>query len=125
METFPEFSIFTNVGSIFDDIEHKILSPLACLKKYDNHWNIECDLPLVNKKDIKIAFDDNTVIIEAKLREEYSERKGDKVTKFEYFKKSISLPGKINKKKMTARFYNGRLTVNIPKSMNGDSIQIN
>ena len=122
---YPELSIFTTVGSIFDDIEHKILSPLACLKEYDNHWNIEFDLPLVNKKDIKITLDENTVNVEAKLREKYSEEKLGKITKFEYFKKSISLPSKIDKNKMSARFQHGRLVINIPKRTDGKSIQIN
>ena len=80
---------------------------------------------MVNKKDIKINSSQNTLHVEAKLREEYSEEKFGKVTKFEYFKKSISLPTMINSKKISAEFHKGRLTIKIPKKLQSRSIQIN
>ncbi len=112
------------ISTLFDDIEHRILSPLSCLREFDNHWLLEFDLPLVNKKDIKVAFDGNTINIEAKLKEKYSEEKLGKLTKFEFFKKSISLPGKINVNKATAKFQKGRLEIKIPKKLSGRSIKI-
>ena len=92
------------LDSILDDIEHRILSPLSCLMEFNNYWLIELDLPMVNKKDIKITSSQDTLHIEAKLREKYSEEKLGKVTKFEFFKKSISLPTMINSKKISAEF---------------------
>ena len=121
-----EFKITSPViNSLFDDIEHRILSPLSCLREFDNHWMVEFDLPLVSKKDIKVTFDENTVNVEAKLKERYIEEKLGKITKFEYFKKSISLPGKINSKKTTAKFQKGRLEIKIPKKITGHSVNIN
>ena len=121
-----EFKIIPPIiNSLFDDIEHRILSPLSCLREFDSHWMLEFDLPLVSKKDIKITFDGNTVNVEAKLKEKYSEEKLGKITKFEYFKKSISLPEKIDSKKTTAKFQKGRLEIKIPKKMLGHSIKIN
>jgi len=113
------------INSLFDDIEHRILSPLSCLREFDNYRMLEFDLPLVSKKDIKITFDGNTINVEAKLKEKYSEEKLGKITKFEYFKKSISLPEKIDSKKTTAKFQKGRLEIKIPKKMLGHSIKIN
>ena len=66
----PTFSSLLN-----DDIEKQILSPLSCLREFGTYWLLEFDLPLVNKKDIKITFDENTVSVEAKLKEIYSEEK--------------------------------------------------
>ncbi len=113
------------ISSLFDDIEHRILSPLSCLREFDTHWMVEFDLPLVNKKDIKVTFDGNTINVEAKLKEKYSEEKLGKITKFEYFKKSISLPRKIDSKKTTAKFQKGRLEIKIPKKVVGNPIKIN
>ena len=113
------------ISSLFDDIEHRILSPLSCLREFDTHWMVEFDLPLVRKKDIKVTFDGNTINVEAKLKEKYSEEKLGKITKFEYFKKSISLPRKIDSKKTTAKFQKGRLEIKIPKNVVGQSIKIN
>ena len=116
---------FPILDSILDDMEHRILSPLSCLIEFNNFWLIELDLPMVNKKDIKIDSSQNTLHIEAKLRENYSEEKFGTVTKFEYFKKSISLPVMINSKKISAEFNKGRLSITVPKKIQSSSIQIN
>ncbi|MCV0402045.1 MAG: Hsp20/alpha crystallin family protein [Nitrosopumilus sp.] len=113
------------IGSLFDDIENKILSPLSCLREFENHWMIEFDLPMVGKKDIKVSFDKNTVNVEAKLNKKYSEEKFGTITKFEYFKKSVTLPQIIDSKKTTAKFQKGRLEIKIPKKTTGNSIKIN
>ena len=119
-----EIAFTTSISLFNDDIEHKILSPLSCLREFDNHWMLELDLPMVNKKDIIVSLDENTINIEAKLKEKYSEMRLGKVTKFEYFKKSLVLPGKIDNKKTVARFANGRLEVKIPKKAAGYAIKI-
>jgi len=121
-----KFTIMPSLtDSLFDDIEHRILSPLSCLRELDTHWMLEFDLPLVNKKNIKVTFDGNMINVEAKLKEKYSEENQGKITKFEYFKKSMSLPGKIDSKKTTAVFQKGRLEIKIPKKIVGHSIKIN
>ena len=112
------------ISLLFDDAEHRILSPLSCLKEFDNHWMLEFDLPLVSKKDIKITFDENTINVEAKLKEKYSEEKLGNVTKFEYFKKSILLSGKIDNKKIIAKFQKGRLEIKIPRQATGQLVKI-
>jgi len=120
-----EIAITSSVGSIFnDDIERQILSPLSCLREYGTHFLLEFDLPLVNKKDIKITFDEDSISVEAKLKETYSEEKLDKKTKFEYFKKTIILPSKIDNNNITAKFENGRLKIIIPKKISNHKIKI-
>ncbi|MGB0856029.1 MAG: Hsp20/alpha crystallin family protein [Nitrosopumilus sp.] len=122
-----EFRIVSPIiNSLFDDdTEHKILSPLSCLQEFDNHWTLIFDLPMVNKKDIKVTFDENSINVEAKLKEKYSEEKLGRIIKFEYFKKSISLPEKIDSKKTTAMFQKGRLEIKILKQTMGHSVKIN
>jgi len=107
-----------------DDVDKQILSPLSCLREFGSNWILEFDLPLVNKKDIQVTFNENTISVEAKLREVYSEEKLGTKTKFEYFKKIITLPGKINSKSTTAKFNEGRLTIEIPKLTAGQKIKI-
>ncbi len=115
----------SSISSLFnDDVEHQILSPLSCLREYGTYWLLEFDLPLVNKKDINVTFDENSISVEAKLKETYSEEKFGKKTKFEYFKKTISLPGKIDNKKTTAKFEKGRLKIIIPKTIFNRKIKI-
>lgn len=115
----------TTISSLLnDDIDQQILSPLSCLREFETNWLLEFDLPLVNKKDIKITFDENLISVEAKLKETYSEEKLGVKTKFEYFKKTLSLPGRINNKKASAKFVSGRLSIIIPKEVSGHKIKI-
>jgi len=113
------------ISSLFDDdIDSHVLSPLSCLREFGTYWLLEFDLPLVNKKDIKVTFDKNAISVEAKLKEVYSEEKLGIKTKFQYFKKTILLPESINKNKATAKFENGRLRIIIPKKIFGQKIKI-
>ncbi len=109
---------------LHDDIDQRILSPLSCLREFETNWLLEFDLPLVNKKDIKITFDENSISVEAKLKETYQEEKLGIKTKFEYFKKTLTLPRKIDSKKTVAKFNKGRLTITIPKATSGYKIKI-
>jgi len=119
------FDILYNVFPKFDDdIEQKILSPLSCIKELESKWIIEFDLPLVKKEDVSVSFDpENTITVEAKLMEPYCDPKMERC-EFEYFKKSVTLPGKINEKNITAIFSNGRLVVTVPKIFSGSKIPI-
>lgn len=115
----------SSTSSLFnDDVEHRILSPLSCLIEYGTYWLLEFDLPLVNKKDIKITSDENSISIEAKLKEIYFEEKFGKKTEFQYFKKTISLLRKIDGKKISATFEKGRLKIIIPKIISSRKIII-
>lgn len=115
----------SSISSLFnDDIDLQILSPLSCLREHGTYWLLEFDLPFVNKKDIKITFNKNFISIEAKLKETYSEKKFGQNTKFEYFKKTISLPNEINNKKISAIFKKGRLQIIIPKTVFSHKITV-
>ena len=117
-------SSFTTSSIFNDDIKLQILSPLSCLREYGMYWLLEFDLPLVNKKDIKVTFDKYSISVEAKLKETYSEEKLSKKTKFEYFKKTIALPSKIDNKNISAKFEKGRLKIIIPKMISNHKIKI-
>ena len=90
-----------------DDIDSQILSPLSCLREFGTYYLLEFDLPLVNKKDIKVNFDEKSLNVEAKLKEVYSEKNLGVQTNFQYFKTTTTLPRNINKNKITAKFENG------------------
>ena len=112
------------VSSLLDDVDHKILTPLSCLREFANHWLLELDLPLVSKKDVKITFNSNIVNIEAKLREKYSQEVFGTTTSFEFFKKSILLPSDIENQRPTVKFQKGRLEIKILKINTGQPIKI-
>lgn len=121
-----EFDIFKPLFSplLLDDIERHILSPLSCLRDFGSHWILEFDLPLVKKSDIAVTVNGNSITVEAKLKETYSEEQFGTETKFEYFKKTLNLPENADSKKISAKFDNGRLSVTIPKVRTGQKIKI-
>jgi HSP20 family protein len=125
VKTDKEFKVKVATTSMLfnDDAENQILSPLSCLREYGTYLLLEFDLPLVDKQNIQITFNENSISIVAKLREEYLEEKLGKIIKFRYFKKTITLPNKINNKTY-AQFKNGRLKITIPKIISGNEIKI-
>lgn len=108
-----------------DDIEQQILCPLSCLREFESKWVLEFDLPLVNKKDISISLDEgNAITVEAKLKETYVDSSQDYKHEFQYFKKSVQLPGKIDTKNIMTDFTNGRLVITIPKLFHGTKVKV-
>jgi HSP20 family protein len=107
-----------------DDLEQKILSPLSYFKEHQTKWVLEFDLPLVDKKDINVyVSSDETLVVEAKLRETYCDSK-HRSFQYEYFKKTISLPKNIDVKNISARFTKGRLAITLPKLFQGTKIKV-
>ncbi len=123
-----EFEIklsYPALNTALDNIELQVLAPLSCLLEVGSEWILEFDLPMVDKKDIEISFDDeNTVTIEAKLKETYCDTSFETKKEFNFFKKSVTLPGKIDGSKISAKFELGRLRIRIPKLQTGTKISI-
>jgi HSP20 family protein len=107
-----------------DDYANKELAPLSHLTEKDSKWILEIDLPFVNKKDIEITITDNQMIVTAKLEKTYCVSKRDCVTEFNYFKKATLFPVGIDKEKISAKFNNGILIINMPKISVGKNIKI-
>lgn len=108
----------------FDDYMHKELTPLSHFAKKDSKWILEVDLPMVDKKDIKLVLSTQHLIIKAKLKKTFCISKRNVITEFDYFKKVVSLPNDIDRKKIQAIFKNGVLRIIIPKVSEGKQISI-
>jgi len=109
---------------LFDDFIHKELVPLIHLKEKDSAWMLEMDLPLVDKKNIEVKLSENHLIVKAKLTKSFCVSRGDVLTEFDYFKKTINLPSGINTKEISAKFKDGILKIIMPKSETGKKIPI-
>jgi HSP20 family protein len=110
---------------LVDDIEEQTLSPLSYITELESKWIVEFDLPLVSKENLSVTFDKgNEITIEAKLNESYFDETLNSKSEFRFFKKKITLPGKIDDKKITSNFKNGRLTIYLPKLSKGNKINV-
>lgn len=117
------------INSIFgdrmiDDFVHRELTPLSHLTEKASKWILEVDLPGVKKNNIDVSVTQNHVIIKAKLKEVYCVTSHDCITEFEYFKKVIELPKHVSVKNIAAKFANGILTIDIPKTTTGKKISV-
>jgi len=90
------------------------------VEEKDDKYEIKADLPGVKKDEIKVSYDDNTLVIaierEEKKEEEQEERKYlHRERRFESMKRAIHLPD-IDPSKMTAKHENGVLHIEAKKA---------
>ena len=81
-------------------------------------YHIDIDLPGMNKNDISIDIDENSLIIsgERKIKEEIKEEDYHKIeTSFGKFERVFSLPKNIDIENITASSQDGVLEIVIPK----------
>jgi HSP20 family protein len=105
-------------GKTLSDYTSVIEKPLADVIETENEIIIKTDLPGVKKDDIEVNLTENIVEISAKFEEEHSEEDMNYIKKERSFgetRRYLELPAKIQIKKVTAKFEDAVLTINLPK----------
>jgi len=82
----------------------------------DNAFIVAVELPGLNKEDIKINIHENAITINGE-KKPVTEENQRLHSEFWYrpFRRTINLPGEINREKISARYENGILQVTLPK----------
>lgn len=90
------------------------------LKETENNYELNVDIPGMNKSEIKITTDNNVLSIEGERKQEKTV--DDKSNKYHFterhfgsFHREISLPANANTEKIDAMYNNGVLMISIPK----------
>jgi len=141
-ETSRELSTLDAMDQLFDKLFHRSLwqnermsslfdesigafkdsKPKINLSESKKAFIIEAELPGVEKDDIKIDVNTNSVTIKADTRREEKEEKEDyyhhEIQRSSFFR-SIALPSEVNPDEVKAKFKNGLLKLTLPKSKNG------
>ena len=102
-----------NVSTFKDDF-----SPTVNTREGEFAYHVEVDLPGIDKEDVDIKIEDNTLIVsgERKVKNEVKEDDYYKVeSSFGTFSRSFSLPDEIDLENIHAESENGVLEVIIPK----------
>ena len=92
--------------------------PTVNTREADDAYYIEVDLPGVEKENININVDENTLTIsgERKVKDEHKEDNFYKVESvYGKFERSFSLPEDVDTDKIEAEHKNGVLEIKIPK----------
>jgi HSP20 family protein len=91
-------------------------------------YNVKADIPGVKKEDIHVAIEGNQVSIQAEIRKEKEEKKGDKVVHSERYygkqSRSFTLGSDIDSAKAEAKYLDGVLELKLPKKSNGSSKEL-
>ena len=88
------------------------------MKNHSDSVEFEFDLPAYKRKDIKVEFEGNEIVISASKEYESKDTHGDFYRAYKQkgtFGYRSTLPDNINMKKMEVSFENGVLKVKIPK----------
>lgn len=96
-----------------------ILSPAVDIYETDKAWTIHAELPGVRKEDIKIDLSGDMITIsgESKSSQEYAKDQARYQERREgVFSRSLSLPDNVDRDKIQAKYENGVLTVEMPKT---------
>ena len=95
------------------------LSPRLDVKETEKSYEIQAELPGVNKEDVKVSIDGQRVTIEAECRQANERREGETVVYAERtarrFMRSFALPTEVDDGTAQARLENGVLQLSLPK----------
>ena len=82
----------------------------------DGNFIVKCDLPGMDKNDVKIFLDNNSLVIEGERKTEVIKKQNYYLHERSYgkFMRRILLPPYVDKAKIKAKFEKGTLTVIIP-----------
>lgn len=116
----PNHSFPSFIDGFFKDFpseKEKTFRPAVNIFENAESFFIEVVAPGRNKEDFKIQLEKNSLSISAEQKEENNE--GNTFTHREFnlrsLKRSFKLPEDVNKKKISASYDNGILTLSLPK----------
>ncbi len=96
-----------------------VWSPRVDVSENDNEIVVKADLPGVDKKDLKVQLENNTLTIAGERKyekEDKSDRYYHSERAYGRFQRSFTLSDHIKADEIKAEYKNGVLTVTLPKS---------
>jgi HSP20 family protein len=93
--------------------------PRADVHENDNAFVVQLDLPGVEKDNVKVKFEDDTLVVSGERKHESSvdEKNFHRVERaYGSFTRSISIPKDVDSEKISASFKNGVLEITLPKA---------
>ncbi len=93
--------------------------PAVNITENENVYEVSLAVPGLKKDDFKIGVEGGMLTISSE-KEETKEEKDKKFTRKEYnyssFSRSFTLPGEVDKEKIEARYENGVLKIQLPRT---------
>lgn len=122
------FSPFTHGGALSQWQGEGATSPRLNVSETDKAFQVQAELPGVNKEDVKVAIEHQRVTIEAETRRENEQREGENILYSERsaskFMRSFMLPVEVDEAGAEARMENGVLLLTLPKKQGSEAKRI-
>ncbi len=122
------FAPFTHSGAMSQWAGESAVSPRINVSETDKAFEVQAELPGVNKEDVKVAIEHQRVTIEAESTHEQEQRKGENLLYTERsaskFMRSFVLPVDVDEASAEARMENGVLTLTLPKKQGNAATRI-
>ena len=102
------------------------LEPLTQVTESLDKIVVTMDLPLVRKEDIHLTIEEKCLNLEAPLARcvRYERWGTHSDCEFSSFYKIVNLPARVNPDEAKAKFLNGVLSVELPKTVKGKKIKV-
>jgi HSP20 family protein len=138
-DPFEELARFQPLGNFDDFFKGFRLRPLlndveveprikVDVSEADAAYNVKAEIPGVKKEDIHVSIEGNQVSIDAEVKTEKEEKKGEKVVHSERYYgrqyRSFTLGSNIDSAKAEAKYQDGVLELKLPKKSNGSSKEL-
>lgn len=105
-----------------------VVSPRLNVSETEKDFQVQAELPGVNKEDVKVSVENQRVTIEGEARRESEQRDGENVLYSERsaskFMRSFVLPAEVDEANAQARMDNGVLTLTLPKKQSTAATRI-
>ena len=105
--------------NFFFNYDNNDLTPSVDINESNDAFMISADLPGIEKSDIKVKVEENTLILSADRNIDKSnanEKFHYNERRFGTFSRSFKLPKAVKEEKITAKLDNGVLSIVIPKA---------
>ena len=112
------------IPDFFEDSLLPVLSkgnsfkPAVNIREDDKNYVLDFAIPGIDKKDLKIDMNEDTLTISSETKNESEENKEDyrrKEFSYKSFSRSFYIPENVNREKIEANYKDGILTVSLPK----------
>jgi HSP20 family protein len=123
--TRPRRTYTTLFDSLFDDYidstsynKTSSKSPRVNIEEDDSKFSIIAEMPGIEEKDLDVSVDNGLLTINYEHKNEEEEKSDNgyyKEFSVSSYKRQFKVPNKIDEKKITAKYKNGILTVDLPK----------
>ncbi len=111
-------NFYQSLPSSITDYNNLNIIPLADIVEDENNFNIEIEMPGVDENDIKVAINNNKLVIKASKKvSRKNEGKNYSMREISYgsYERNIQLPDNVDVDQAESTFKKGMLWVNLPK----------